>query len=323
MPEYLKSMLANREAVVADTVITYDLPINPVSFIDVDIEPALSAAYTQATMANLGAIFDKVEVLFKGSSIVSLSGADLLAYGAMVLGRFPPVLNRDNGSASEQVVRFRIPFGRYPFSAVECFPAVRKGELQLKLDYAAAFTAITGLDITITTCELPGAAPKQFLKATTLSKTPVVGDNDIDLPIGNKILALLLYSGTIPITTAKTTTVDRVKLLVDNFEHYLHEVRWPSLNFDVYNTLGKDGTWFDHTHRENLATAYTQNAETEDLNIKDQLLAYYGLIDFDPLRNDQYLLVTEGKGRIWLRITAGDTGAIRVIPIEIIELGAA
>mgnify|MGYP001598309843 CR=1 FL=1 len=144
--EYLKSLLANREAVVADTVITYDLPVNPLSLIDIDIEAALSAAYTQVTMANLAAIFDRVEVLFKGSSVLSLSGADLLAYNAMVTGRFPPILNHAIGSASEQVARFRIPFGRYPYSGVECFPAVRRGELQLRLDYASAWIRKTGMD---------------------------------------------------------------------------------------------------------------------------------------------------------------------------------
>lgn len=304
-------------------MITYDLPVNPLSHINIDIELALSAGYTQATMANLGAIFDKVDVLFKGSSVVSLSGADLLAYNAAVTNRFPPVLNRDNATASEQVARFRIPFGRYPFSGVECFPAVRRGELQLRLDYAASFTAMTSLDATITTIELLGAAPKQFLKATTISKTPVVGDNDIDLPIGNKMIGVLLFGTTFPLTTAKTTTIDKLKFLVDNVETYLHEVRWPELNFAMYDLLGRDNTHFDHTHRENTATAYTQNGETEDLNIKDQFLASYGYLDFDPLRNDRYLFDSAGKSRVWARITAGDTNVIRLIPVEIIELGGA
>jgi len=321
--EYLKSMLANREAVTADTVITYDLPVNPLSFLDLDVEAALSAAYTQGLFTNIGAIFDKVEVLFKGTSILSLSGADLLAYNAVVTGRFPPVLNRQVNVAAEQIFRFRIPFGRYPYSQVECFPAVRRGELQLRLDYASSFTNVTSLDLTITTCELMGAAPKQFLKATTLSKTPVVGDNDVDLPIGNKMIGLLLFGTTVPAGTAKTTTIDKVKLLIDNMESYLHEVRWATLNHAIYEILGKDQVDSDHTHKENAATAYTQDAATAVRNPIDAPLGQYGYIDFDPNRNDRYLLETAGKGRLWLRVTAGDTNAIRVIPVEIIELGAA
>jgi len=320
--EYLKSMLANRESVTADTVVTYDLPVNPLSFVDIDIEAALSAAYTQATLANLAAIFDRIEVLFKGTSMISLTGADLLAFSATLIGRFPPILNRLVSAASEIIARFRIPFGRYPYATVEAFPAVRKGELQLRLDYASAFTNITSLDAVITTCELPGATPKQFIKATTLSKTPVVGDNDIDLPLGNQILGLLIYSATVPAGAAKTTTVDKTKLLVENVEKYLHEVRWAVLNQRVYEILGKDTTDFDHTHRENVAGAYAQNAETEERTIIDQFLANYGLVDFDPLRNDAYLLETADRSRIWLRINAGDTGAIRVVPMEIIKVAA-
>jgi len=321
--EFLKSILANREAVTADTVVTYDLPVNPLSAINIDVELKLSTAFTAATKANIAAIFDKAEVIFKGTSIVSLNGADLLAYNAMITGRDFPILNRDLATASEQVARFRIPFGRYPFSQVECFPAVRRGELQLKLDYASSFTAIESLDLTITTIELMGASPKQFLKATTLSKTPVVGDNDVDLPMGNKLLSLLLFGTTVPLTTAKTSTIDLVKLLVDNVETYLHQIRWPELNFAVYEVLGMNDTLFDHTHRENTATAYTQNATTAGKNLADQFFHQYGLIDFDPLRNDAYLFDTAGKGRIWVRVTAGDTGALRIIPVEIIELGAA
>lgn len=315
MAEFLKSLLANREAVVADTVVTYDLPVNPLSTIAIDIEAKQSAADAPPTAANIGAIFDKVEVVFKGTSIVSLSGADLLAYGALMMGKRFPIINKRSEAASEQVYRFLIPFGRFPYSRVECFPAVRRGELQLRLDYASAFTAIESLDAVITTVENMGAAPKQFMKCTTLSKTPVVGDNDVDLPQGNKLAGLILFSTTVPLTTVKTTTVDLAKLLLDNVEHYFHQVRWPDLAFEYMRAIGMDQPNHTHTHVETAATTQEDSAE-------DAWFKQYGLMDFDPLRNDQFLCETQGLGRIWLRITAGDTNPLRVLPIEIIELGA-
>lgn len=316
MPEFLKSLLANREAVTADTVITYDLPVNPLSVVSVDIEAKQSVADAPATQANIGAIFDKVEVIFKGTSIVSLSGLDLLAYGQLLMGKRHPVINKRSEALSENVYRFPIPMGRFPYSRVECFPAVRRGELQLRLDYASSFTNIESLDATITTIENMGAAPKQFLKCTTLSKTPVVGDNDVDLPLGNKIAGLILFSATVPLTTAKTTTVDLAKLLLDNVEHYFHQVRWPDLAYEFMRALGMDQPNHTHTHVETAGT-------TQEDSVEDAWFKQYGLMDFDPLRNDQFLLETAGLGRAWLRITAGDTGALRVLPIEIIELGAA
>lgn len=314
--DYLKSLLANREAVTADTVITYDLPVNPLSHVNIDIEAKQSVADVPATQANIGAIFDKVEVLFKGTNIVSMTGLDLLAYGALMMMKRWPILNRRSEALSENVYRFTIPFGRYPYSAVECFPAVRRGEFQLRLDYASAFTNIESLDVTITTVELMGAAPKQFLKATTLSKTPIVGDNDVDLPIGNKIVSLLMFGTTVPLTTSKVTTIDKAKLLVDNVEEYFHDVRWPELNLEFYRAIGMDNPFHTHVHVETGGTS--QEDSTEDAWFKQ-----FGLMDFDPLRNDKYLLETEGKARVWVRINAGDTSALRVIPVEIIEVAKA
>ncbi len=321
--EYLKSLLANREAVTADTVIIYDLPVNPVSHINIDIEAALSAAYTPGTLANVGAIFDKVDVLFKGTSIVSLSGLDLMAYGAMRTRNFSPFLNRNVAVAAEEVFRFIIPFGRKLYNPLECFPAVRRGEFQLRLDYASSFTNITSLDATITTVELMGANPERFLKATTLSKTPVVGDNDIDLPLGNKICELLVFGTTVPTTTAKTASVDKLKLLVDNVEKFLHDVHWPELAYEFLKKLGANDTMWDHLHRENLAGAYTQNANTDKEAMSEELLRQYGMVDFDPLGDGQYYLETESAGRVWARVNAGDTNPIRIIPVEVIEVKAA
>lgn len=321
--EYLKSLLANREAVTADTVITYDLPVNPLSHVNIDVEAVLSAAFAPATLANVGAIFDKVEVIFKGTSIVALSGLDLMAYGSLMKGSFAPFLNRDSAVAAEEAFRFCIPFGRGLYNPGECFPAVRKGELQLRLDYASSFTNIASLDATITTVELMGATPARFLKATTLSKTPVVGDNDVDLPLGNKILGLLLFGTTVPTTTSKTTTIDKLKLLVDNVERYCHEIRWPELAYEFLMKLNIFKNTWDHQHRENTATAYTQNATTEEEGMAEEILRQYGFLDFDPLYDRSYLLGTEGVGRAWTRINAGDTNALRVIPIEVVELARA
>jgi hypothetical protein len=312
--KFLKSLLANREAVVADTVITYDLPVNPLSMVHIDVEAKQSVVNVPATQANIGAIFDKVEVLFKGSSVISLSGLDLLAYGSLLMGKRAPILNRRLEALSENVYRFSIPFGRIPYGPDECFPAVRRGELQLRLDYASAFTNIESLDAVITTIELPEAAPARFLKATTLAKTLVVGANDIDLPLGNRLLGLLLFSTTVPTTTLKTTTVDLLKLLVDNVEQYSHEIRWPELAFEFMRKIGMDQPNHTHTHVETAGS-------TEEDSVEDVWFKQFGLLDFDPLVDGSFLLETAGSGRVWVRITGGDAAAARVIPVEIMELG--
>lgn len=321
--EYLKSLLTNRKTINVATVESLDLPVNPVSHIDIDLEGVLNTAYTQATIANFGAVFTRLEVLYKGTSIVSLSGMDLIAYCAALQGSFAPVINRLLSAASVMVCRIRIPFGRYCYDPEECFPAVRRGDLVLRITYAGSLTNLASVTHTITTTELMGATPKQFMKATSIAVTPVVGDNDVDLPLGNKVAGLVMFSTTVPAGTASTTSVDLVKILRDNVEHYMHQVRWPVLNQKFYEMLGWNQASIDHIHRENTATAYTQNANTTEKVHSEEPFSQYGYIDFDPLKNNTYLMDTAGAGRIWLRITGGDTNVLRVIPIEIIEVPAA
>lgn len=321
--KFLKSLLSNRRAIVAGTVETIDLPVNPVSHIDIDIEATLAAAGVQATIANWAAALAFIEVLYKGTSVVAMTGADLLAYTASLWGRFAPIINRDRLVAAVQAFRFRIPFGRYPYSGVECFPSVRRGDLQLRITYQAAFVNLVTLAHTITTTELPGATPKQFLKGTTLALTPVVGDNDIDLPIGNRIYGMVCFSTTVPAGVAVVTSFDLVKLLRDNTEEFFHQVRWPCLNQKLYERIGCMGPDVDHIHHFDLAAVPAVGAPTFEEDTREEPFAHYGFMDFDPLRDDSYFLDTVGAGRIWLRVTAGDANPIRVLPMELIEVPAA
>ena len=51
-------------------------------------------------------------------------------------------------------------------------------------------------------------------------------------------------------------------------------------------------------------------------------LRQYGWRDFDPLGDPDmaYGLITAGRSRVHLRITADDTAAIRVLPVEVIGI---
>ncbi len=79
----------------------------------------------------------------------------------------------------------------------------------------------------------------------------------------------------------------------------------------------------DHTHLENTAAAYTQNAATGLPGWSTVVLANYGYLDFDPLKDGAYFLPTAGRSSVKLRINADVADAQRIIPIEIITLAAA
>ena len=321
--EFLRSVLAQDEAITESTRVTYDLPVNPLSHILFtlkfcnDTGTITNYSIVSAALAQI----NNISVEFKGSAIISMSFADIAMYSQILL-RQPIGQNNltsaDNAARSLTVV---IPFGRQLYNPDECFPAVRRGDLRLVIDYAAAQPGIDTLIAQIETVELPGAAPKQFLKATTSSKTLTSGiGNDIDLPIGNPILGIMLYGTTIPVSTSYNATLGKIKLLVDNVESHYSECNWETLHNELYRRF----PWLPindaHAHAYNgVAPDYATSLQPEGiLGINN----HYAYLDFDPNDNGVFALVTEGRSRVHLRITADASDDARIIPIEFMTVAA-
>jgi hypothetical protein len=321
---YLKSILAQDETISTSTSVTYDLPINPLSFIMMNIIAAQNAAGTELSYADVLNIIDKIEVLFKGSSIMSFDNMKDLAFmSSMITKMLPLVENWGNENNLRLSVPVIIPFGRRLYDPEECFPPTRRGELQLKITYASSLGDSASAKMQIETVELLEANPLRFLKMTDFSKTPTAtGAVDVDLPIGNKILGIGLFSTTVPSGSSGTTTINKVELLLDNVETYLAETNWESLHAEMSRRIPPARINFTHTHTENTAASYVQNATTDPQQIVNCEFNNYAYIDFDPIHDLNYLLETAGLGRAHLRIDAGDTNALRAIPIEVIELQA-
>ncbi len=322
--QYLRSVLAQDESITASDVKTYDLPVNPLSFIMCTVIGKQSAANTLISIDDLINVIDRIEVLFKGSSVISIDNIkDLLFMQCMINKMLPLVENWGNANNQRIAVSLIIPFGKRLYDPNECFPASRRGELQLRLEYASSLGDLASAVMQIETVELLDAAPKRFIKITDFSKTPsAVGDVDMDLPIGNKIMGIGLYSTTVPSGSAATTTIDKVELLIDNVETYFTQANWESLHAEISRRLPPARLDLTHRHTENLAGSYTQNANTAYATFPNTLFNNYAYMDFDPLHDDQFLLETAGKSRVHLRVSAGDTNEIRMLPVEIIELGA-
>lgn len=298
--KFIKSVLAQDEAITASDVKTYDLPVNPLSHITFTLK-ALNVT-DEATPAELLARLTKIEVLHRGSSILSMSGADLYAYNAITFGKMPIIANQIATDNATRYLTLLIPFGRKLMDPAECFPETKKGELKLRITLSSSEAACDGVIYQIETTELLGASPENYLKATTISKTPVVGENDVDLPIGNDILGVLFFGTTIVATTAWTCTIDKVKFLVDNVETNFSQTNWESMHGDLMSRIGQ--------RQENDASA------------DDDDIGHYALMDMDPNKDNVFAVESAGKSRVHLKITAGDTNALRAIPIELVKVGS-
>jgi hypothetical protein len=294
--DFLRSVIVQDVTPAADGSYTYDLPVNPVSHIILAIK-ALNVT-DEASEAHLAALVTNIEVLHRGTSIMQFSAADLLAIDHVIFGKSPLLLNQIATDNATRALILIIPFGRSIYNPSECFPESKAGELQLRLTVDIATTEADGLILQVEAIELLGASPSRHLKITTLSKTPsATGACDVDLPIHNVYAGLLLFSTTIPATTAWTTTVNQVKLLADNTEKLYSLSNWISLHGELLNRPGHEPGYIAADGNDHIAN--------------------YSFMDFAPGNSDEFLLDSRPLSALKLRVTAGDTNVLRVLPFEL------
>ena len=318
MGEFIHSVLANYETVTAGTVVTYDLPVNPLSFILMTLRFQQDKADLQLDWDNVDAMLSKVEVLYKGSAVFSANGSDIEAFQAMCFGFEPWIHNRYGDDDDYTYFTFLIPLGRKLYHPAECFPRSTRGELQLQVTYAASFTDIDAVYALFETVELPEASPGRYLRVTTLSRTPsAAGELDIELPIGHPIAGVLFWGTTVPLANANTQTCQYLQILVDNYRRYFSETNfenWHQLAALRYKPPIAHGYHIHQLDEE----AYAQYMDTSVVKYRNDRCIQHHWIDFDPNRDDMYLLQTAGKSDVIARIYAGDTNPLRVLPCELV-----
>ncbi|MFQ5986638.1 MAG: hypothetical protein ACE5KQ_04710 [Thermoplasmata archaeon] len=325
MSRYLRTVLHQDVAVAAaGNPIETNLGVNPISFLLITLRAQVLAANINPTLANLLAVFSSVDVRFKGTSIVSLSLADLFRMAAALWGRFPITSRISDPINETTTLTIPLPFARVPYWMNEAFPASRSGDLVLSLTIAAAFTNITGVTVQVEQIELLDAVPDQFLKYTTFNKTPTAtGEHDTDLPLGNPIPGVLLFGTTVPTGTSFNASIGTLKLLVDNVENFYSLANWESLHNDFIIRAFPEWDLSTELHRLAAAGVYAANDISQGPASVVRVHDTYAYLDFDPLRDNNYLLETEGRGRVHLRINADVADAIRILPVEIIRLPGA
>lgn len=319
--EFIHSVLAQDEPVAAGATVPYDLPVNPLSFALITLKYTRTAAAANGipTFPIVLALMAKIEVLYKGSAIFSMSGMDAVAAGLFVCNFESWGLNYLGVADEECSFTFLVPLGRKLYDPRECFPRSTRGELILQITYAAALTGATAVKAQIETVELPEAAPEQFLRMTTLTHTEdVAGAHDVELPIGNPISELVMYGEVFPAGTADDATLGYIQILVDNYRRFYSHTNFES----VHNMAGRmrcpPSHWYGHTHWLEALTSLTGIQFPGN-----HLLKQYVHLPFDIFRDGQYALQTAGKSDVIVRINIDSavSQTLRVIPCEIVPAG--
>lgn len=318
--EFIQSILAHNEAVALGTVPTYDLPVNPLSHILITLKMArLDTAVTDSPpFMSIPALLARIEVLYKGSAVYSLSGIDCFASSLFVNGFESWGVNAEDIEDGEWAVTLLVPMTRVLYSPLECFPASTRGELILQLTYAAASLEWDDIRAQIETVELIGATPQQFIKQTTLSATPTANvPLDIPLPIGNNISDIIIWQHQIQSTTSDVAAIDKMEILVDNINKFYPE----SFKETIQNMAGRQraapGYWGFHVHKT-YVTPVVAGDPTGVVIAMDHILACWMHLPFDIFKNGEYALLTAGASAVLLRLDITAFGPIRIIPVEIV-----
>jgi len=299
MGQYLRSIIINEETPAADGTYTYDLPVNPVSHLILGI--LCLNVTNEATPLEIAQLITNAHVLHRGQTILQMRGEDLLAWNQIQFGKTPILLNQIVTDDAVRGLHLILPFGRTLYNPSECFPESKAGELQLQLTVDIANLGADGLILQLESVELTGSRPARYLKQTTLVSTPTaIGDWDVELPIGNDYSGIMLRANTIPCATTWTCTIERLRLLADNREHYFSSTLWEALRGSLILRPGMEPGHI-------IAGG-------------DDQIPHYAYLDFNPSRDDKFLMPTSGMSALTLRINAGVADEIRLFPMEMVKV---
>lgn len=323
MPRFIRSVLSQDVSRTAADIVTFDLPVNPLSHVLITVKVANDTGTISDydVLIALLATIQNVEVLFKGQAIVSGSLTDIAMLSWLLTGARPWGVNFVETNNDVRSITVLIPLTRRPFWPMEAFPASRRGELQLRLTYAAAQGGVDTIVEQIETVELLDVTVERFVKYTSLTVTPgSTGNHDVDLPIGNPILGVLLFSTTVPNGASYDATVGQVRVLVDNVEFGYAQTNWETLHGEVMNRHGGFLT-VPQFHGVNAAGAGQEDTQQQQMDAA--VPGNYAYLDYDPLMDGTYALDTAGHSRVNLRIDQEPSAdEMRALPIELISVGS-
>jgi len=289
-----------RDHTMATEHIEEDLPIEPLSHVIFTMD--FFNATDEATLIEALGFINKITVSKLGVPILSLESEELYAQNCYLFERRPVFSGKLGTDNLNRTLTLMIPMGRRLYDPAECFPATKKGELTLDIDTTVPATTLDDANVNIEVVNLPGASPRKYLKSTrmTVSAPGATGDNDVGLPMGNKIVAICMRLTTWLTAATHTLGVDMVHLIVNNSEAIYQAAKIHSLIGDLANL-------YDTQHGAIAAQGLIQPPQCV-------------FLDFDPLKNDEYLLDTAAMESLKLRLEMGIDEATYLSLYELVNV---
>jgi hypothetical protein len=297
--EFIRSNIL-KDHTSATEVIEKDLPTGAISHLIFTVEGEQTT--DEATLAELIAFINSIEVTKKGKSIISVQSEDLYGLNAYLFRKLPVLTNSITTDDAVRHLGLIVPFGRNIFDPEECYPATQKGDLTVRADMTVLGTSIDSGLVNIEAVELVGAQPTHYLKSTLkiVAAPGATGDNEVELPIGNKLVAIQIRMTTFPTTATDLYGVQDVSLMVNNKQYGYAMAKAPCMVSDRMFRIGGLGSTM----------------------LLQQLVLPPNIIwmDFDPNGDGKWLIDTADKSSVKLRLNMGVNEATYITIIELVEV---
>lgn len=317
------SVVVHEQAIGADGIYNYDLGVNPLSMLLIAIRPLNETATLSNFESYLGLCdaINRCTIYKSGEAVVSMRGVDIAAMNYFRHGIIPFQGQHDDTDNERRCAVLPVLLGKFPYDPTSAFPAIQRGALNLELDLDIADTGYDGLRISVESVELLGANPKEYERKVQIAQTwAATGDVSMDLNPGTKIRGMLLF-GTTPFAGASPApSWGRVRTIVDNSEY-----GFSATDFEVAQMLhclwGRQPPIYDgHRHRTtvdgNAQTLVTTVGKPCDIGLGWHQYAY---LDFDPSRDDSFILDGTKALQVQVRATAETADAVRCVPVEVVS----
>lgn len=299
MQRFIRSNIVKDHTSATETI-EKDLPTNPISHLILSLSGFQMT--DEATLAEIIAFINTVEVTKKGVTVLSAQSEDLFGVNCYLFGKRPHLTNNITTDNATRTLSLIVPFGRKIFDPNECYPSTKKGDLTLRADMTVLGTSIDNGIVNIDVVELPGATPRQYLKTTMMEVTAPgkLGDNDIELPLGNKIIAIQVRMTTVPTTAGHVYGVNEMRLLVDNSEFGYANAKAECLMGErMFKLEGAVSTML-----------------LQQLILPENIV----WMDYDPHGDGNWLLETAGKSSVKIRLNMGVDEATFLTLMELVNV---
>jgi len=318
--KFLHSVNIQERLISADGVQSYDLAVNPLSVLLLHLKPLNDTGTLSdfATYLNVAGAINRVAVLLNGVSVVSMTGRDAAAMAFFRHGITPMQASHQDTNNFRRSLVLPILMGSEIYSQRSCFPATKRGELILEVDFDIAATGYDGLRFAVETIELPGAKPKEYERKVQLSGTfGATGINDVELPLGNLNRGLLLFGTTAFTGASPAPTWGRVATYLDNEQHGYSAHDWEVAHMMSTLQGGQPPSMDDHIH---LTVASPPQETANHHEVGQGGFENYAFLNFDPTGDDAYSLDASKSSRFHIEGNVETANAFRVVPVERVKV---